>query len=380
MHGELLDWAGPLRALGVSRNATDALSVIVESCRDHSRCGTVPRERIANKLYCTDRHASRAVAELVDRGLVAVTAPGGGRGRRGVPATYRVADIAAWVHERRPDPGDTQMSSGSAPAMSPQSAAACGQLDPGDTLVSSQSPSGMSPQSDPARSRGHPDVTSFDGPACGQLDPCDISGRLRGHPDVTLPVPVTTPVGTTDVTTGPRATQQPVCPPAPAPPPGRSPGRSIEAALTVLGPVAPRCLEHADLAPGVPVPDCHSCAELRRAWSSRRTELVRAEARTRRDCRACDELGWLHAPSAHGEHVPVEPAVRCRHTAVERQRALTAPAADTPPTAEEHSGAGGRHGRGDVPPAPASTDPAPRTAQPRSEQQLTSAGAEGSAR
>jgi hypothetical protein len=88
--------------------------------------------------------------------------------------------------------------------------------------------------------------------------------------------------------------------------------------------VPPLCLIHSDLLPGASVPPCRDCAELSRAWKSRRSQRNRDEVRRRRRCRACDEFGWLLGRDGRS----VAPAVRCRHTSVAQK---VAPRGHRPP-------------------------------------------------
>lgn len=188
IHGEVLDLAVDLHRLGVSRNAIDALTVIAEGCRDHNRRGATPRQRIAGKLCATERTASRAVAELVDRRLVAVVTPGGGRARTGEATVYEIADLHDWLDDHLPDP-----------AAADPDAAAPGdpgdtRPDPGDTQTSPRSPQSHA-------SGGHPDVARMSRRSSAGRDRRDKSGRSAGHPDVSLPVPVGISK-TPDATTG----------------------------------------------------------------------------------------------------------------------------------------------------------------------------------
>ncbi|MCF7550994.1 hypothetical protein [Pseudonocardia sp. WMMC193] len=190
LHGEVLSYARRLYRAGVSRNAIDALSVVAEACRVESRRGEVFRGRVADKLCATERTATRAMAELIGHGLVVVVQRAGGRGRTGRGTVYEMVSLPAWLHD--PVPG--------CPA----------DPDPGDTPVSR----GPDPEQ---RSAGHDGGAPIDPTACGQPDPRDIPGPSAGHPGVSPPVgPVTTPGGTTEVTTRPRATRTP--PPTPTEP------------------------------------------------------------------------------------------------------------------------------------------------------------------
>ena len=117
-----------------------------------------------------------------------------------------------------------------------------------------------------------------------------------------------------------------------------------------VGDSPPRCPLHSDWSARRRPPDCRDCALLRRSWTGQRTELVRAEARARRACNRCDELGWdLAVPNGepaarcpHPGHGPARPSTstRPRPTPQPFQRAPTAP---VPGPAEYH----GRHRKTD---------------------------------
>ncbi|AEA27882.1 hypothetical protein Psed_5755 [Pseudonocardia dioxanivorans CB1190] len=87
----------------------------------------------------------------------------------------------------------------------------------------------------------------------------------------------------------------------------------IAAELERIGTVPPRCLDHADLAPSERPPSCPECASLRREHKARRSEVIRGEARRRRRCRGCDDLGWVLGPDGHALS---DPAIRCTHPTV----------------------------------------------------------------
>lgn len=97
--------------------------------------------------------------------------------------------------------------------------------------------------------------------------------------------------------------------------------------LEQLGDAPPRCLDHSDVPAEQRPPSCRDCATLRRSWTGRRSELIRSEARARRRCTCCDELGWALTPALEGR------AVRCPHPGqwtpsnrpVRRSPARTAP-------------------------------------------------------
>lgn len=92
-----------------------------------------------------------------------------------------------------------------------------------------------------------------------------------------------------------------------------TPAPAIAAELDRIGTVAPRCIQHGDLPADARVPSCPECASLGRAHRSRRSEVVREEARRRRRCTSCDELGWLLDTDGR---TLVAPARRCTHTTV----------------------------------------------------------------
>lgn len=106
-------------------------------------------------------------------------------------------------------------------------------------------------------------------------------------------------------------------PPAPAP--------TWRSLAKRLGPAAPRCLQHDDWPSRRRVPDCGDCARLRRSWDAARTELNLAEARARRACRRCDDLGWDLAAATDGQ------AAYCPHPGHGPRPAPGSRAAPAPP-------------------------------------------------
>jgi hypothetical protein len=106
----------------------------------------------------------------------------------------------------------------------------------------------------------------------------------------------------------------------------------IAAELDRIGTVPPRCLDHADLAPSERPPSCPECASLRREHKARRSEVIRGEARRRRRCRSCDDLGWVLGPDGHALS---DPAIRCTHP--------TVPTPSTAPTSTNTTERQGAH-------------------------------------
>ena len=92
--GAVMDAADELAADGLTRNGFSALLTIAEGCRDGTREGRVARRRIASVARCSERSASRAIAELVERGLIAIVERGHrlrrDDGVRGVTTLYRL--------------------------------------------------------------------------------------------------------------------------------------------------------------------------------------------------------------------------------------------------------------------------------------------------
>lgn len=181
----------------MSKRALDALLVITEAARDDRR-GSADQARIAGFVDGSRRTVSRAVTELVDRGLVVVLRKGGsmpvdGSGQRRRFATkYYVVPVVEWLGgppthatqggARTSPTGATQDGAGTAPPHRPTRATMDG--------ASRAAPEGLH--------------APFEGPT-------------RATQDGALPVvlPVSTSGGTTDVTTGPRTHEPAPTPTAP---------------------------------------------------------------------------------------------------------------------------------------------------------------------
>lgn len=252
--GEVYDHKRRIHAAGVSATALHALGAIAEGCRD-DRVGSTPLSRIADAVLGSERTATRALAELQRAQLVRVVRRGGGRGRSKKCAVYRMADLNQWPTGpfHATDPVDTQMSS-----QSPDSLDAWVASQSGDANGSRQLTGHLDGESI-AGLTGHVSGESIGEVIHRQADPVAKSGPLSRHPGVYQPVlPVTTPGGTTDVTTR-RAR-----PPSPAPPPPSEPSPAGVGSLCGQ----PDCPD--------PKP-CRVCARLRRE----REDAERVEAAER---------------------------------------------------------------------------------------------------
>lgn len=105
--GEVKAAAGTLRGMGLSRPAYWALVMIAEEAREDRR-GRISQEELADAMWVSVSTVKRAVAELVETGLVEVVERGFRRGNgQALSTLYRVAALPALIGPARPAPCGT---------------------------------------------------------------------------------------------------------------------------------------------------------------------------------------------------------------------------------------------------------------------------------
>lgn len=209
--GEVNRNGGHLRAAGVPKAAVWTLSVVAECCRAGTRQGPAPLHYLASATCSGERTASRNLATLRRLGLVQVLRRGGGRGRAGVQALYRIVELGPWLAEH------------GQPFVATQSAAMRGTAaddgrsgghDGGDSIEPDPAEGGDSIGVEVPEQRADgdsiPDSPATTGDSMApddslNRDPVATSDRLSRQPGGDLPgVPGKDLYSSTDVTTGPR--------------------------------------------------------------------------------------------------------------------------------------------------------------------------------
>jgi hypothetical protein len=308
--GEVIAAAPRLYAAGLSRSAVQALAPIAEGCRDESRTGTCPQARIAEWLDRSVKTAERAVAELIEAGVVVLVQRGGGRAR--ATNRYYLMPLEAWSAAGTPDTQVSVVAARQSPLVAPVDERNSGHSDVG---------------SSGAADAGTPDIQVSEVPDRGERNSRQNAVELPTSLDVCSPVvPVTTPGGSTDVTTGPRVVA------APSPhnasleentPPTAVPAESVCGRPDCRAPLPCGACGRArraagareDLATGQA--ERAAAAAVRAAEAERRAELAAARARAEADCPLGCVGGYLGTQLC--DHDPDAPA-RAR-----RGRALVQP-------------------------------------------------------